>query len=175
MQRHIVAHREFPCRLVRRTASASSGFGICAVSSAQRVRTVEVLALHCPLLQSAFSQPGTTDQSRRLRWLNETRAEERKEQPVSLGGAPEGAFILRPFALRHSCKVRRVTQGREKTSPLFSSAGALSLASGASSSASCSACLQPPWPNHSVKGTAGKHSLPVPRGLRPRAAPYLKR
>jgi len=30
-------------------------------------------------------------------------------------------------------------------------------------------------PNPTLEGTAGKHSLPVPRGLRPRAAPQLRR
>jgi hypothetical protein len=31
------------------------------------------------------------------------------------------------------------------------------------------------WPNHRFEETAGKHSLPVPRGLRPRAAPQAER
>jgi hypothetical protein len=174
MQQHPIAHREFSCRLRTLTASASSGIGVCAVSSVQRARAAHVLALHRPLLRSAFSQPATTDQSRRLRSLNEPQADQRKVQPVSLGCAPEGALILRPFALRRSCKRRGVSQGREKTIPLFSSAGALSPAGGVSHSAPSGAGFQP-WPNRRFEGTACKLRLQVPRPLRGRAAPQARR
>jgi hypothetical protein len=175
LQRHLIAHHPFSCRLRTLTASASSGVRVCAVSSVRRARTVDFVALHRPLLRSAFSQPATTAHSHRRRLLNEPQADQRKVQPVSLCCAPEGALILRPFALRRSCKRRGVSQGREKTIPLFSLACASSLAAGASCSAPCGAGFQPPWPNRRFEGTAGKHSLPVPRPLRGRAAPQARR
>ena len=175
MQQHPIAHRPLSSRLRTLTASASSGVGTCAASSVLRARTVDFLALHRPLLRSAFSQLGTTAQGRRLRLLNEPQPEQRIEQPVSLGGAPEGALILRPFAPWRSCQRRGVSQGREKTIPLLSSARASSLPGAASHSAPCGAGFQPPWPNRRFEGTAGKQSLPVPRPLRGRAAPQAKR
>ena len=98
----------------------------------------------------------------------------RKERSVSLGGAPEGAFILRPFALWRSYKRRGVSQGREKTIPRFSSAGALSPAGGVSHSAPSRAGFQP-WPNRRFEGTAEKLRFSVPRRLRRRAAPQAER
>ena len=175
MQRHLIAHRQFSRRLRTLTASASSGACLCVVSSVPRAQTADVLALHRPLLRPPFSRLATTVQSRRLRLLSEPRSEQRRERQVSLGFAPEGAVFLRPFARRRACKVRRVAQGREKTSPLFSFAGASSLDSGASSSTPCSAGSHPPWPNTTVEGTACKLRLQVPRRLRRRAAPHLRR
>ena len=175
LQRHLIAHCQFSCRLRTLTASASSGAGVCAVASVPRVRTVDVLALHRPLLRSPFSQLGPTVESRRLRLLNEPWSKQRKERQVSLGFAPEGAVFLRPFALSRSCQRRGVSQGSENTISLFSSACASSLAAGASCSAPCGAGFPPPWPNKRFEGTAGKHSLPGPRPLRGRAAPQAKR
>lgn len=175
MPRHLIAHRQFLRRLRTLTASASSGVGVCAVPSVARARTVDVLALHRPLLRPAFSRLATTVESRRLCLLNVPHSEQPEGRPVSLGCAPEGAFILRPIAPWPSCQRRGVSQDREKTSPLFSSACASSLAGAASSSAPCGAGFQPPWPNKRFEGTAGKRCLPVPRPLRGRAAPQAKR
>jgi hypothetical protein len=153
MQQHPIAHRQFSCRLRTLTASASSGVGVSVVSSVLRARTVDFLALNRPLLRPAFSRLGPTVESRRLRLLNVPRSEQSQERPVSLGCAPEGAIILRPFALWSPRKCRGVTQGRENTISLFSSAGASSLGTAAACSTPSSAVLQPPWPNPAVEGT----------------------
>ena len=182
MLRHLVAHRTFSRRLRTAIAYASSGVGVCAVPSVRRARTDDVLAFHCPLLRLPFSRLATTVESRRLRLLNEPCSEQSTERPVSLGCAPEGAQSSRRRVL---CLPYRgpVTNVREWFACLGSSACAPSAATIQSScpgragprSATCSAALHPPGPNPSFEGTAGKQGLPVPRRLRRRAAPQLKR
>jgi hypothetical protein len=89
------------------------------------------------------------------------RAERRVEIKVSLGcSAPEGAALLRPFALRRFCKQGGVSHGRDNSISQFSSPRASSQTNVVSSaplafrgrnrigaSGPSGACLQPLWPN----------------------------